>query len=240
MLKESVPHLKLRLPPPITQDALRVPGGFQAAKEVVQANQSWWGSKHSDILWVQNCRREMDEPSVARDMAAFTDEAPELIVLRYFCRRIDANGLPFDKAEQISDLLCSFINQLYTSLTEDLITSLDPSASRFSGLDGSLESAGLALKLLVDLLSIVSGPILVIVDKLEILEFSGDAILEGNPERLIDILKNEKSDAVKILFTTVENLVLIMDAMGWEKTVDVGSGSDGFMTLEGFVALRVC
>jgi hypothetical protein len=55
---------------------------------------------------------------------------------------------------------------------------------RFSTLDGSLESTSLALKLFGDLPSLASGPILIVVDELEISDFSGGAILEGNLERI--------------------------------------------------------
>jgi hypothetical protein len=49
-----------------------ISGVFQAAKEIVQAIQSWWSLKSSDILWVQNCSRLVDEHSVARDLVDFT------------------------------------------------------------------------------------------------------------------------------------------------------------------------
>ena len=73
-------------------------------------------------------------------------------------------------------MLYSLIRQLSTSIAEDLITSLDLSASRFSTLDGSLDSTSLAVKLFGDLLSLAFGPTLIVVDELEILDFSGDAI----------------------------------------------------------------
>jgi hypothetical protein len=133
------------------------------------------------------------------------------------------------------------IRQLFTSIAGDLITSLDLIASRLSTLDGSLEPTSLALKLFGDLLSLAFGPILIVVDELEILDFSGDAILEGNLERIFEILRNEKGSAItKSLFTNLENSVL-MDVVGWERTVDasLGSGSDGFMTLDDFASLRM-
>lgn len=77
------------------------------------------------------------------------------------------------------------------------------------------------------------------VDELEILDFNGD--LEGNLERIFEILRNEKGSAItKSLFTNLENSVL-MDVVGWERTVDasLGSGSDGFMTLDDFASLRM-
>ena len=88
--------------------------------------------------------------------------------------------------------------------------------SRFSTLDGSLESTSLALKLFGDLPSLASGPILIVVDELEISDFSGGAILEGNLERIFEILRNEKGSAItKSLFRTTENSVLMMDVVGW-------------------------
>jgi hypothetical protein len=131
------------------------------------------------------------------------------------------------------------IRQLFTSIAGDLITSLDLIASRLSTLDGSLEPTSLALKLFGDLLSLAFGPILIVVDELEILDFNGD--LEGNLERIFEILRNEKGSAItKSLFTNLENSVL-MDVVGWERTVDasLGSGSDGFMTLDDFASLRM-
>jgi hypothetical protein len=89
---------------------------------------------------------------------------------------------------------------------------------------------------------IASGPILIVVDEMEILDFSGDAILEGNLERIFEILRNQKGSAItKSLFTTLENSVLMMDVVGWERTVDasLGSESDGFMTLDDFASLRM-
>lgn len=139
-------------------------------------------------------------------------------------------------------MLYSLIRQLCTSIAGDLITSLDLIASRLSTLDRSLEPTSLALKLFGDLLSLAFGPILIVVDELEILDFSGDAILEGNLERIFEILRNEKGSAItKSLFTTLENSVLMMDVVGWERTVDasLGSGSDGFMTLDDFASLRM-
>jgi hypothetical protein len=105
-----------------------------------------------------------------------------------------------------------------------------------------LEPTSLALKLFGDLLSLAFGPILIVVDESEILDFSGDAILEGNLKRIFEILRNEKGSAItKSLFTTLENSVLMMDVVGWERTVDasLGSGSDGFMTLDDFASLRM-
>jgi hypothetical protein len=98
------------------------------------------------------------------------------------------------------------------------------------------------LKLFGDLLSLASGPSLIVVDELEILDFSGDATLEGNLERIFEILRNDKGSAItKSLFTTMENSVLMMDVVGWERTVDanLGSRSDGFMTLDDFASLRM-
>ncbi len=239
MLKDNVSQIKLKLSPSTEGDPSHIPGTFQAPEEIVHAIQSWWGSKGSDMLWIQNCHREIDEPSVARELVTFAKEAQDVMVLSYFCQRVDPEGLPFDKAEQFLDLLYSLIRQFCTSITEDLFTSLDLSSSRFSTLDGTLDSTDVALQLLRDLLSLATEPILIAIDELEVLDFSGEDILEGYLQRLFEMLRNENGSAViKTLFTTVENSLMVMNAVGWESTVDanLGSGSEGFMTLEGFGA----
>ncbi|PMD52970.1 uncharacterized protein K444DRAFT_635891 [Hyaloscypha bicolor E] len=116
--------------------------------------------------------------------AAEEIDAREVAALGYFCQRVDPEGVPFDKAEKFRDLFYSLIRQLCTSIAEDLIPSLDLNGSRFSTLDGSLESTSLALKLFGDLPSLASGPILIVVDELEISDFSGGAILGGSLERI--------------------------------------------------------
>jgi hypothetical protein len=65
MLKNNVSHVKLKFPLATKPDPPHISGIFQAAGEIVQAIQSWWSSKSSDILWFQNCSRLMDEHSVS-------------------------------------------------------------------------------------------------------------------------------------------------------------------------------
>jgi hypothetical protein len=72
MLKDKVPHVKLKLPLATKPDPPHISGVFHSAEEIIQAIQSWWSLKSSDILWVQNCNRLVDEHSVARDLVDFT------------------------------------------------------------------------------------------------------------------------------------------------------------------------
>jgi hypothetical protein len=72
MLKDNVSHVKLKFSLATQPDPPHISGIFQAAEEIVEAIQSWWSLKRSDILWVQNCSRLVDEHSVARDLVDFT------------------------------------------------------------------------------------------------------------------------------------------------------------------------
>jgi hypothetical protein len=65
MSKGNVSHVMSKFPLATKPDPPHISGIFQAAGEIVQAIQSWWSSKSSDILWFQNCSRLMDEHSVS-------------------------------------------------------------------------------------------------------------------------------------------------------------------------------
>lgn len=235
MLKKSIFQFESRCQSAITSEFYNPVMGIVSDPEVTGAIQTWWESKGSEILWIQVPTEDTVQRSIARDFVAMAHEA-NIRLAAYFCHRIDANGAPFNQSAQFVELLYSFICQICNSFIKDVSTSVDLRASRFSDLDGTVNSTSSALLLLRDLLEITSERVAVVINGLEMLDYSNDSILEGHLKYFLELLGNGTQAAtIKTLITTEEHSPMAMMAAG-SSMVDasLSDSSEGFYSLNEF------
>jgi hypothetical protein len=236
MLKANAAYLESRYQLDLLKNCEYPIMGITADSEVTSHLESWWTAAGSEFLWVQTSPLAMGERPLASDMVALS-RAASLLPAVYFCQRSNRDGAAPRQMDIFIDLVYSLIYQLCISITEEVSCQLDLSASRFTALDGTVRSILEALDLLRDLLPLRPGRTLLLIDGLEILDFSNDSVLEEHLKMLFEILRSRDNDVmIKTLITTQGHSGAVLDEVGWECTVDasMSSSADGFFSLTDF------
>lgn len=238
-LKAYSAHLKSRYQSKLVEDCNFPLHGIPADSEITGRLQSWWGSETSEILWVQAPPLDIAEKSFASYVVALS-QAADFPAMTYFCQRVNADGYPLSQSDSFIDLVYSLIYQLCSCITDDISDPVDLSDSRFSTLDGTLRSVPDAFSLFKDLLSLKSGRQLLIIDGIEILDYSNDPCFEAYLKTLFQIIGGrDENNVIKTLITTEGHSGVVLDQVGWENTVDasLSSSADGFYSISEFKAV---
>jgi hypothetical protein len=133
--------------------------------------------------------------------------AAKLPVISYFCPLLQTDELREGNTKEVQALISltyALLRQLIEQLPVQFSSELDLSRRRFAGLQGNLDSWGIAMALLRDLVEIVPRPLFCIIHGFQILDdWSTEALLE----EFVRVFKGSKSsdggaEELKILFTT--------------------------------------
>jgi hypothetical protein len=238
ILRSNISHLKSRYQFALLEDGIYPVAGLKADSEITSKIQDWWTAEGTEILWVQTPPLHNERRSLASDMVALS-RAVNFPVAAYFCQRLNANSGTLSQLDILIDLVYSLIYQICMSMTEDITSHVDLSASRFSALDGTIRSFTQALDLIRNLLSLKHGGQLLLIDGMDILDYGDDLGLRGYLKMLFEILRNsEFNGAVKTIIITEGHSGMILDEVGWENTVDasLSDSSEGFLSIDNFEA----
>lgn len=192
MLKSDAAHLHSLL---IPVHGINLPlkiDGVTADLEITHRLRLWLASSESELLWIQGiaANSQTSTPSLALDAVAAA-RAANVPVLWYICRRLDSSGNEISQTELFVDLLISLLHQLTQSTSCSFPNNFGLGASRFSLLNKSPNSILDALALLSDILcrSERSCHRIIVIDGLDLLDYSGDESLEDHVKSLLSILK---------------------------------------------------
>jgi hypothetical protein len=235
-IKDNAAHLKSRYQAKLLEGSDYPLVGVTADSDVTFKIQNWWAENESGILWVQTPPKTSAEFSLASDMIALS-RAANFPVAAYFCQRLDAEGYEFSQSGVLIDLIYSLIYQLSVSISDNVPDDIDLGASRFAELDGATRSLPQAFDMFLDLVSVGSTRRFLIIDGIEVLDYSNDSVLEGYLKILFQHLRNtDTSNVVKTLITTEGHSRMVLDEIGWENTVDASFSCslDGFFSLSDF------
>ena len=243
MMEHDAAHLQRLLIPaheielPLTID------GLMADLEITRRLRLWLKSTESEILWIQG-HAETPQTNIATlsrvaiDTVAAAREA-NVDVLWYICKRLDSSGNEITQTKLFIDLIISLLLQLIRSKTGALQLDFGVRASGFDSLDASPDSIPDALGLLRDVMDGGSKirHRLVVLDGLDLLDYSGDSILEDHIKSFLGILKFPSTKApTKTLITTADQTTLLLDIIGQENMVDASQidGWSGFISFVEF------
>ena len=246
MLKEKAAKVKSLLIPVLPDPIPDKIGGITADLEIVHQLRLWWTTGSSDLLWIHSLPRDIQTgtSSLAIDVVAIAQEA-NFPVLWYVCKRLDPSGTEIQQIDLFADLVYSLIHQMLQSIPNSFCSELDLSISRFDLLEKSPLSITEAISILDDLLQIndeasAKDIVLVVLDGLQLLDYSCDSSLELHIREFLSILQGDSSKLsvpiIKSLVTTEEQTAILLDSVGPGRMVD-GSrvvGSDGFFSLAEF------
>jgi hypothetical protein len=210
--------------------------GVTADSEITLRMQEWWKLDDFGILWVQTAPQDdFVHNSLASDMVALSREA-DIPVLAYFCRRLDPDGQAPNQVEILANMMYSLVYQMSMHLASvGELSATSDMMETASKLDGSARSLSHALEFIRKFLAMTPGRLLLVLDGLEILEYSNDTFLEQHLRGLYRLLR-ECEPSIKTLMLTEGHSGMISDGVGWENTVDasMGNGSDGFFSIDEF------
>jgi hypothetical protein len=237
-LKANAAHLESTYQARLVEGCDLPMPGITSDSEVTSRLRSWWASAGSEILWVQTPPRDIAEESLASYIVALS-RAAKFPVVAYFCQRVNAEGYPLSQFDVFIDLVYSLIYQLCSCITDDISCPIDMSGSRFSALDGTIRSIPDAFSLFRDLLSLKPGRQLLLIDGIEMLDYSNDSCFEGYLKALFETARDgDNNRMIKTLITTEGHSGMVLDEIGWENTVDasLSSSADGFYPISEFEA----
>lgn len=132
-------------------------------------------------LWIQGPPEDTLKSSLLGKMVAMARRA-NIYVAAYFCQRLSPAGTAITQVEQITNLLYSLIYQLAHNIPLDILGMIDFGRETVDGTPASLTPAMLHLRYL---LSVGSGPVLVVVDSFDLLDSGDDAELQSHIKVLL-------------------------------------------------------
>jgi hypothetical protein len=231
MLRSSVSHLKCRCQFEILDQLSGTTDGIAVHPEIARALESWWNEKQSMCLWIQGPPEDTPKSSWPGKMVAMARRA-NISVAAYFCQRLSPAGTAITQVEQITNLLYSLIYQLAHNIPLDFLGTIDFGRETVVKLDGTLASLTPAILHLRYLLSVGSGPVLVVVDSFDLLDSGDDAELQDHLKVLLEVLKSpfQSQRKVKALFYTFDPSITLLTNVEPGNIVDATqlSGSEGF------------
>ncbi|RDW61105.1 hypothetical protein BP6252_12488 [Coleophoma cylindrospora] len=241
MLKTNAARVEEHLIPKDPDFLPRRIDGITADVELTHRLQLWWTTPSSDLLWIQGADTNpcSNDPPLAVDISAVAREA-NIPVLSYTCRRLHpSTGNEIAPLDLFADLLYSLIWQCAQAISDTLNTSVDFGISRFKFEDNSPASITSALELFHDLIRAEDKFIrkIVVLNSLQLLEYSGDGFLETQFGKLIGIVLQGDTKAVgpciKTVVLTEEQTLMLLNSVGAEKTLDASRmvGSSGFLAI---------
>lgn len=231
---EPLSHLSSRYQAVLVKECRYSIVGITADADITWKMQTWWASQNSNILWIQTAPEDFSQRPLATDIIALAHVAG-IPCFAYFCQRHDQNGRALDKMETFANLVYSVLFQVCQHATQQRDTAELPGIiGSAKEVDGTTRALPAALLLLQELLTLKSTQsCLLVLDGMEILEYSNNAFLE---EELRAFLKLLGSNDVytKALIITEGHSGIILEEVGWENSVDasMGNGSDGFFSIE--------
>lgn len=233
MLQSSVSHLKSRCQFEVLGQLSGETDSIAVHPEIAFALEHWWNEKQSVCLWIQGPPEDTPESSLPGEMVAMARRA-NISVAAYFCQRLGPNGTAVTEVEQITSLLYSLIYQLAHSIPLDYSGTIDFDRETIEKLDGTPASLAPAMLLLRYLLSVGSGPVLLVVDSFDLLDSGDDAELQRQIKTLLEMIKSpfQSQRKVKALIYTSEPSIILLTDVEPDDTVDATqlSGSEGFFT----------
>jgi hypothetical protein len=243
MMKRDAVHLQRLLIPAHEIELPLIIDGVMADLEITHRLRLWLDSTESEILWIQGPTEapQTNTPSLSRvaiDTVAAA-RAANVDVLWYICKRLDSSGNEITQTKLFIDLLISLLLQLIQSKTCAFPNDFGVRASGFDSLDASPDSIPDALGLLRDVMdgSNESRHRIVVIDGLDLLDYSDDEILEDHIKSFLGILKFPSTGApIKTLITTEDQTTLLLDIIGQENMVDASQfgGWSGFLPFAEF------
>lgn len=168
---------------------------------VITRLSDWSQGLYPPMLWFEGPMYGVDdfENPLTSMAARFVGmvAAQQIKVVSYFCEVPRASrGHDTPEAEGAISLLYALLRQLVETLPPRLDTSVDLSEKRFARLDGSMNTWTGAIKILEDLLRVLSGVVFCVIDGLQWLDDKGtDAPLA----QLVTALRH---DRLRVLLTT--------------------------------------
>jgi len=235
MMERNLAHLRSLLIPLHEIDIPPVIDGLTADLEITHRLRLLLASEKSGILWIQEATAgsQTNNPSLATATVAAA-RAANVTVLWYKCERLDLSGNEILRAKLFLDLLISLLVQLLQSMTCEHLHDFGASSFAVFSLDASPESILTALHLLNNAIygSSDSNHRIVVLDGLELLDYSDDKILDDNIKTLLSMLQGPSPGTpIKTLVTTEDQTTLLLDIIAQEKVLDSSqlSGLEGFI-----------
>ena len=243
MMKANAAHIE-KLLISTTQDPLYPKiGGITADLEITHRLRLWWLSSPSDLLWIHIPSTDTGTTTspLAINIVAGAREA-DIPVLWYVCKRVDSSGNEISKNDLLLDLLYSLIWQSIQNITIPFSSALDFSVARFENVDKIPSSVPECLPLLHDILRIKGPPLrnLVVIDGLQLLDYSDDPVVEYMIGELLHSLQGKgdsSSEPVfKTLLTTEDQTLLLLNAITPERVLDASNlaGGSGYFDFSEF------
>jgi hypothetical protein len=183
------------------------------------------------MLWIKGkhtLARDSENPMtrVGLQLIKLADEhRPRNPMITYFCPIGVQNKLERDETTEtrgMNSMLYAFIRQILETCTLKFGKSIDVSANRFQGLDGSKARWDDALAVLRDLISQLDHPVFCILDGVQRLEHP---ITQRCWRKLVEILRGEH---MNVLFITTGSSAFLRDTVSVAETLgekDLGSGA---------------
>jgi hypothetical protein len=211
MLRSSVSHLKSRCQFEILDQLSGTIDSIAVHPEIAFALERWWNDEQSVSLWIQGPPEDTPESSLPGEMVAMARGA-NISVAAFLCQRLSLAGTAATEGEQIAGLLYSLIYQLVHNIPPNFSGTIDFDRETITKLDGTLASLAPAMLLLQYLLSVGSGPVLLVVDSFDLLDSGGDAELQGQIKTLLEIIKSplQSQRKVKAFFYSSEPSITLL------------------------------
>jgi hypothetical protein len=198
--------------------------------DIAFALENWWNDDQQVCLWIQG-QDTSSLSSLIGEMNAMA-LSEKISVAAHVCNEISFDGDLFTPTELVINLLYSLIYQLIHNLPADFSGAIDFDPETIAKLDGTLASLAPAMAIFRHLLSIMSSPVLILVDGFNLLDCGDDEKLQTQVKILLEGLKapiEATGKVKKTLFYTSEPSMILLNELEPENIFDASQldGSEG-------------
>jgi hypothetical protein len=150
--------------------------------------QRWWKSPSSELLWIQEPASLTSQSSTSTAVLGLAQRVHIPTIFYSFSGDL-GTGSAIPDFSALNKMIMSMIVQILQYLPDVFYSSADFSTSRFGNLDGSPGAIEEGLDIFLDLLKASKGPLIVIVNRLDLLDRSVDPHIQSGLKKFLTILQ---------------------------------------------------